>query len=306
MANNDKNNSIVSKSNALIDTFYSLSVREHQLLAYAISRIPRTDIRLNDLSVTINLNEFKKFYALERLTYKKLNKLVEELGQRTFKYLDGNKLKTRNWSYGYDEELDQDGNRIIEQAIEVKFHRDVLPFLTGLSKTNPYTMYILDITKDFTSKHTFPFYEMLARTRHMREEVFSISIDQFKKKLCIEDKYKAFKDLKKYVITPIFSDLEECTLLEIDWELVKKGRTYTHIQVIFKEAPSAVPPGPKPKKKKLTQKQLRNSQAEKPAPRRKPTTKTDKEIKAGTDMLGTIKEKLRKEGGDAHLQQDLI
>lgn len=236
---------IITKSNALIDSFYTLSLREHQLLAFAISQIPRTDILLEDLTVTINLHDFKSYYGLQRITYAKLNKIVEDLGKRTFKYIDDGKLKTRNWSYGYDEAIDKSGNKVIEQNIDIKFHKDVLPFLTGLSKTNPYTMYMLEITKDFKSKHTFPFYEMLARTRNMREDVFTISIDQLRKKLCLEG-YKSFKNLRIRVIEPIFKDLEESTLLNIDWQLIKKGRSYTHIQVIFKEDSDVIPP----KKKK--------------------------------------------------------
>ena len=253
---NKKHTPIVAKSNALIDSFYSLNVREHQLLAYAIAKIPHNDVKVSNLSIRVDLNEFQKIYGLERLTYKKLNEIVTGLGKRTFKYMEGNTLKTRNWSYGYDELLDESGHKIVEQIIDVKFHEDVLPFLTGLSKTNPYTMYMLEITKDFKSKHTFPFYEMLAKTRNMREEVFIISIDQLKKKLCIEDKYKAFKDLNQYVIKPIFDDLDKCTLLEIDWELVKKGRTYAHIQVIFKEDKSAIPPKGKKKSSKADSKKI--------------------------------------------------
>ena len=237
----NKTTQFVAKSNFLIDSFYSLKVREHQLLAYAISKIPRNDVEVSNLSIRVDLNEFQKFYGLERLSYKKLNEIVAGLGKRTFTYLEGTTLKTRNWSYGYDRELDGNGHTIIEQSIDVKFHSDVIPFLTGLSKTNPYTMYMLEITKDFKSMHTFPFYEMLAKTRHMREDIFTISIEQFKKKLCIESKYLKFKDLKKRVIDPIFEDLKSCTLLELDHELIKNGKSYTHIQVIFKESVEALP-----------------------------------------------------------------
>jgi hypothetical protein len=53
---------------------------------------------------------------------------------------------------------------------------------------------------------------------------------------------KSFGDLRARVIEPIFKDLEECTLMNIKWSLIKEGRSFSGIQVIFKESEEALPP----------------------------------------------------------------
>ena len=245
----DKN--IIGKSNALVDAFYSLTVREHQFIAYAVASIGRNDIPLKKLSVTIELDAFSHFFGLDRkrIMPRDLSNSARRLFDREVTLINGSKKTTLRWIYTKIENS-QSG------AVTLHFSPDVLPHLTGL-KGN-YTLYTIGIIKNFTCQHTFPIYELLAKDRNKREEVFTITIDYLRKKLGLENKYPKFHELKRKVIIPIFSDLDECTNLSIDWELVKNGRTVTSIQVIFKESVEGIPPKKKTPKISAPKKNTKN------------------------------------------------
>ena len=239
-----QNKSLIGKSNALIDAYYSLTVREHQFIAFAVASIQRNDIQLKSLSITITLSEFAQFFSLDEKQIRPSQILAsaDRLYERDIRIIDGD-IETRCRWLTSIEKHKQTGKVIL------RFSPEILPHLTGLRKN--YTLYTIGILKNFKSQYTFPVYELLAKTRNMREEIFCISIENLREKLEIGNKYKLFADLRKKVIEPVFSDLENCTDLHISWELIKKGRTYTHIQVIFSESKAATPPKKKAKPKRV-------------------------------------------------------
>lgn len=236
------NKKLVAKSNALIDAYYSLSVREHQFIAFAAALIPRTDIKLDHLDITIEIHEFAEFFKLDKKQVRanQLFASADKLYERDITFIDNGVEKRRRWLLGIDKHQ--------EGKIVLKFSTEILPYLTGLSKN--YTLYTIGIVRDFKCQYTFPIYELLAKDRNKNSEVFTISIEQLRKKLCLEDKYPKFHELKRRVVVPIFDDLENCTDLSIDWELIKRGRSITHIQIIFKESKAATPPKKKAKPKR--------------------------------------------------------
>ena len=237
-----ENKNLIGKSNALIDAYYSLTVREHQFIAFAVASIPRNDIKLEKLEVTIDIRTFTEFFQLDekRIMPNQLLASADKLYERDIRIIEG-KTETRcRWLTSIKKHE--------EGKVILRFSPEILPHLTGLREN--YTLYTIGVLKNFKSQYTFPVYELLAKTRNMREEIFCISIENLREKLEIGNKYKLFADLRKKVIEPVFSDLENCTDLNISWELIKKGRTYTHIQIIFTESKAATPPKKKAKSKR--------------------------------------------------------
>ena len=233
---------IVAKSNILVDAFYQLSLMEHRLVAYSISCIDRNDIpRKGNLLVKFLISDFVKPFSL-KISEKKIYEAVERLYRREITLIDdGIELDGIPW-------LTRRYRNTDKGLVKIKFNEDIVPHLTGLKSRGNYTMYLLDMVSDFTCQHTFHVWEMLAKTRNMKNDIANIPIDYLRKKLGLEGKYKDFPDFNKRVIKPVFEDLNNCTKLNIDYELIKKGRSYTAIQVIFKEDKEALPP----KKKKAS------------------------------------------------------
>jgi len=273
-------NRLVAKSNELINASYNLTLRENQILTYAIASIVRTDIELPSLDVDISLSEFKKFYSLDRFTFKRLYSDVENLYNNEVIFYDGDMTKRRRWLSG----IDYNKNK---EEIKLIFSSEILPFLTGLSKDRYYTLYALQITKKFKSKYSFAFFELLAQTRNMSRDIFTISNDVLRKKLHLENKYKAPKDLRIKVIEPILKDMNNCTKLSIDSELIKKGRSFSGIQIIFKESKQATPPRGSKKKtvKKPSKPKINGGFSQSHMPFEAP-----KEVKRGTSKMSKAKE----------------
>jgi len=280
------NKKLVAKSNALVDACYSLSVREHQIIAFAAASIPRNDISLTSLDVKINIEEFTEFFGLDK---KKVmpNQLLEsakKLYNRSIMYLEGVEEIEMRWI----------GKRVrnIENGdITLSFLPELIPYLTGLK--DRYTLYTIGVIKDFKCQHSFLIYELLAKDRNKDSAVFSISIEQLRKKLCLEDKYPKFHDMKRYAIEPIFADLEACTDLTLSWKLLKKGRTVTHLQIIFQESKEATPPKGSKKQKRVE----RPSMDELLRRHARPGENTAQATKRIRKELETV--------GDEHLQEAL-
>ena len=241
-----ENKNLIGKSNALVDAYYSLTTREHQFIAFAVASIPRNDIALDKLEVAIDIHTFTQFFKLDEKQIRPVQLLAsaDKLYERDIRIVEG-KTETRcRWLTSIKKH--EDGKVLL------RFAPEILPHLTGLRDN--YTLYTIGIIKNFKCQYTFQIYELLAKSRNKNEEVLCISIENLRKRLELENKYTIFANLRRKVIEPVFSDLENCTDLQISWELVRKGRSYSHIQIIFKESEAATPPKKKakPKRKKIT------------------------------------------------------
>lgn len=60
-----------------------------------------------------------------------------------------------------------------------------------------------------------------------------ITVDDFKEKVGCSKKYKYVKDFRKYVLEVIDSEINKNTDIDFDYELVKKGRSYSNIKFNF-------------------------------------------------------------------------
>ncbi|HAQ9376637.1 TPA: RepB family plasmid replication initiator protein, partial [Enterococcus faecium] len=58
-------------------------------------------------------------------------------------------------------------------------------------------------------------------------------IADLRKKFSIEKKYKAFRDFERRVIKEPIAQLNKYTDFKIDYELIKKGHTYTNIKFLL-------------------------------------------------------------------------
>ena len=62
-----------------------------------------------------------------------------------------------------------------------------------------------------------------------------ISIAELRDSLDLNNKYQLFADLKKWVIDTAIDEINEKSPHTVGYELIKKGRTYTHLELRFKE-----------------------------------------------------------------------
>ena len=85
----------------------------------------------------------------------------------------------------------------------------------------------------FSSFYGFRFYLMMMQ---FRETGFcKISIDELRHALDLNEKYPLFADLKRRVIEIAIDEINKKSPYSVEYELIKKGRTYTHLTLKFKE-----------------------------------------------------------------------
>jgi len=95
-----------------------------------------------------------------------------------------------------------------------------------------FTRFKIQNIKPLTSSHAIRIYLLLKQFEDTGWR--KMKFEEFRKILDLEYKYPRTWDLKKYVLEVAKKQINENTDIEIDYELEKKGRQYTHIKFTIK------------------------------------------------------------------------
>lgn len=222
-------NILVTKSNHLVEAGYKLSLNEQRLILSAISQldgrkpIPKT----NDFVITAN--EFSKHFDIPiNQAYGALEDAASRLYERDIKTFDG-KLNMRERFRWVDGVKYWDG----EAKVTLSFSNKVIPYLT--KQHREFTTYQLKQISKLNTAYAIRFYELLIQFINTEEKERYISLEKLRTRLEIENQYKRFYDLKKYIIDPSIKDINEKTDLCVDWDVLKKGCVITGILFVFQK-----------------------------------------------------------------------
>ena len=113
----------------------------------------------------------------------------------------------------------------------IVFHENMMPYISQLKKQ--FTKLKLKEMFGFSSFYSFRIYLMMMQ---FRETGFcKISIDDLRCALDLNEKYHLFADLKRRVVDTAIDEINEKSPCSVQYELIKKGRTYTHLELRFEE-----------------------------------------------------------------------
>lgn len=223
---------LIVKSNAVIEASYRLSVMEQRVILAAITQIRRDEKISDDEMYEISVATLKELSGTKsKAIYADLKEAVNHLYERSIvieKPPNTNegapkKLKTR-WiqSAIYSDD---------EGAIKLRFAKDIIPYLNQLS--SHFTSYSLTDVIHLTSAHAFRLYELLIQYRQASKR--EIAIEDMRRWLDLGDKYTALYDLKKRVVDPAISQINEKTPYSVRYQQKKSGRTVTHFVFTFQK-----------------------------------------------------------------------
>lgn len=223
-------NLIACKSNALTDASYKLSLQEQRFLLVCISRIdsrvgaPPPDTQK---TMTITATEFHEaFPDMGRQNAEaKLKEAIDRLWDRSVIIRTEGKREEFRWVQYRAQYLTG------EAKVEITFSDAIMPYLTQLQ--GQFTKVVVKNISSLSSVYSIRIYELLQRFRGTGDR--TISIDDFRSMLDLEDKYSDFKILNRALIKPSIAELNEKTNLVVDVETVKKGRKVTALRFRFKE-----------------------------------------------------------------------
>lgn len=212
---------IVYKSNALIDASYRLSLLEQRILLSCISQVKHNEEVTDEVMYTISVAEIAKLSgSSSKNLYKDLANAALRLKRRDVTIEKnpntGNKKHVRlvtGWvqSIVYAEK---------EGAIRLRFCKDMLPYLTQLSRE--FTKIPLGKMMKLKNSYSIRLFEVFTQWEQIGE--YEMTVPNLRERLQLGEKYKPVKDLRTWVLEPAVSQINENTDLIVSFEPVRAGR----------------------------------------------------------------------------------
>jgi plasmid replication initiation protein len=218
-------NSVIRKDNRIITACYRLTLNEQRLVLTAIAKIP-FDEKIPD-EVEITAQEFLALFpdVGEKNVHNEIQDAVDRLYERSIRIEDPIKKKKFRWINSTTFYKKGEGR------VGFSFGKEIIPYLQQL-KTQ-FTKYRLGDIASLKSIYSIRLFEMLMQFQGTG--IALVDLDKFKERLGIQGKYSAYKDLKKRVIEPAVSELNNKSHLTITFKSIREGRAIKKLQFFFSE-----------------------------------------------------------------------
>lgn len=239
---------MVYKSNALIEAAYRLSVQEQRIVLAAISQVKRDESVTDEVMYSVRAEAIATMAGVPiEASYSKLKEAALRLKRREVRFtLEPNgdgpvKAKKRTRITGWVQTIDYiDG----EGRIELRFSKDMLPYLTELSRE--FTKYALADVAKMDSAYGIRLYELLVQWSSTGQR--EIEVDKLREWLMLEERYPMLADLKRWVVGPAVAQINEHSPLQVSWSQRKTGRRVTHLMFDFSPKKPTKTAGKAPRK----------------------------------------------------------
>jgi plasmid replication initiation protein len=230
---------IIYKHNELIDNFiFNATESELQILNYAVA-ITNPSWETTHLVYQISVSELvATFKTKSKNSYKLYREALERLMKRDYVY----KIKNKNYKE----------NLIIRTAtkdddndwLEFKFNEYISQRISNLQGL--FTKYDIKHIAMFKSRYAFMLYEFckmnLGQITNQNKDIEfskSFTIQDFKERLDIADKYKRFNQLEEKVLTTAKNNINKHSDIKFSYRVKRKGRTPVSITLIAKYKPDS-------------------------------------------------------------------
>lgn len=223
----EESQQLVVKSNSLIrNTRYDLSVIQQKVIIYLISKIIAEDTDLTE--VVISVKDFCLLTGIEAKgnNYKQIKDSIRALKKKDWWIeLDNDTEMLYSW-------LDYAIIKKNSGEIKIALSQSLKPFLISLR--SQFTKYRLIEILHLNSRHSIRLFEYAQSFLYKGEVIITIS--ELKKLLGIENKYSDWRDLRKAVIEPSISEINEKTFLHLEYEPIKQGKKIIELRIKVNEA----------------------------------------------------------------------
>lgn len=222
----------VYKSNALVEASYRLTPAEQRIMLACITQVRRDQAVTDEVLYSVSVSEYAALARTEsRSVYKELADAALRLKRREVWITErpnGNGSHEQTLVTGWVQSIVY---RKAEGRVELRFTKDMLPYLTQLSEQ--FTRYALGDVAAMTSGHAMRLYELLCQWRDTGER--EVSVEWLRKAFQLGDKYPLFYEFKRWVIVPAVEQINEHSPFWVTWDQRKTGRRVTHITFTFGE-----------------------------------------------------------------------
>lgn len=216
---------VVYKANALIEARYKLTLIEHRILLYAISKMnPLTPVfgaEFPDIHVDDFLSEFPDMSP--KNAYSQIKKGIDKLSERWIVIKNDDTKTKMRWVLGV---------RYYEHRgmFTLMMNDLIIPYLLNLKEQ--FTKYHLQNICGLKHIYSIRLYEILIQFKKFG--VRKLKLSELRKMLQIEFKYLRYDTFKQKVITPALDELNLKSDLNIELFEGKQGRSISELTFKFK------------------------------------------------------------------------
>lgn len=213
-------NSLIVKSNDLIEARYKLNLNEQKIILYAVSKLDREKDNFNILS--LNVKEFTELLGTNTDRYSEIRDIVRNLRKREV-IIDAKEGEIiTGW-------LSSIQNK--RGVIELEFSQKLIPYLLQLKER--FTSYELKNILYLKNKYSIRIYELLKQYKNMSSNTRKFDLIEFKHILMLEEEqYTRFYDFERFVLKPSMEEINKFTDINIQYEKITKGRKIVGIRYI--------------------------------------------------------------------------
>jgi len=214
-------NTLVTKSNVLIEANYKLGATEQKIILSLASNIQPSDSDFK--TYTLSVKDFHKFLGLKGSPkYSELRAITKQLMQKVFEVKIENKVIQVSWlSYvAYNED---------EGRIEIRFDPFLKPYLLQLKRE--FTSYKLENIVKLKSSYAIRIYELLKQYEKIKERTFQVK--ELRELLGTNDIYPAYANFKQRVLNPALKELDKKTDISFSFEEIKHGKKVDRLNYPF-------------------------------------------------------------------------
>ena len=225
MVDTNRKQSLVVKSNHLIEASYRLTTQEQRIVLILSSMVKPDDKDFHRYKIEVK--EFNRLVGIENEGgYTRTKETTKKLLERVLviKNLKDKKELQIGWlaSAEYSEG---------EGFVELEFSPKLKPYLLALKEC--FTQYQLKNVIALKRSYSIRIYELLKQYEKIGERYFEV--DQLKRILGIKDEqYKLYGDFKRKVIKPAEKELKTKTDIYFNFKEKKKARKVTGLYFFIK------------------------------------------------------------------------
>ena len=260
------NNELVVVDNSLVTSAYSFTLNEQRLILCALKKITPKQAIDPKTPFYITRDDFIELGADPTSVAKEIRQATRELMKKSVKFktplgvvelpwlsevlrFDKNAEQKLRAIYpnlsDYDEYvkhlrmynlIDSFTHNADENIVaRIVFHEKIMPLLSDLRQN--FTQYLVSDVANFKSIYSHRIYQLMMQ--YKSTGYVKIAIADLRFMLEIGLKYPLFADLKKRVIDVAIDDISDKSSYTVKYDLLKKGRKFTHLELKFKLKESA-------------------------------------------------------------------
>ncbi|MES9825444.1 MAG: replication initiation protein [Candidatus Thiodiazotropha endolucinida] len=219
----------VCKSNMLIEAHYKLTFVELRVVLLGVAQLNPRERVPNEIEITAA--EYAEAYGTPlNDVYKAFDHAAKRLSDRTLEVFDkagtGKRISWLKPNTTAAELCPKGGG-----AFYLCFSDEVKDYLAGLSRC--FTVYELEKIAPLNSCYSMRLYEQLCQWRSTGKLV--VTLEDFRGRLGLEDKYSEFFNLKQRVIEAGVKELCEKSGMRITWEEKRRNNKVVGLVFNFKE-----------------------------------------------------------------------